>query len=356
MQGGRGGRDDFFGFGGFPSGFGGFGGFGRPESLISSFFGGANPFDDPFFTRPFGSMMGHDLFGAGGSIFGTTNRATHGGFLEHENLPPKRSGGPIIKELTSDDEEEEGEQKTDFEKKVNPRKHLRPDKNPYVEEPDDDVEGRKKKQLHNINEFNRSNAKHQQNGSYFFQSSTVSYGGPSGTYYTSSTTRRAGGDGVVMEENKEADLSTRKASHRISKGIHGKGHSVTRNLNSDGRVDTVQTLHNLNEDELVNFEEDWNGKARQYLPEWSSAFANDNMRIYERDRQKLEPSHRLALPSIPQAPMAPRQSSWPNVGGGEEGQSSRKMTSPSPALLKPLYSSGRMQSQARPNPYDRRFQ
>lgn len=30
-------------------------------------------------------------------------------------------------------------------------------------------------------------------------------------------------------------------------------------------------------DELENFEEDWNGKARQYLPEWSSALANDKM-------------------------------------------------------------------------------
>ncbi|KAI0520203.1 hypothetical protein KFK09_007674 [Dendrobium nobile] len=356
MQRGRGGRDDLFGFGRLPLGFGsfsGFGGLGRPGGLISSFFGGTDPFDDPFFTRPFEGMMGHDLFGHGGNIFGASSNATHGGFLQHGNLPPNRSKGPIIKELTSDDEEGEDEQNNDSEKTTNPRKHLRSDKNPYVEEPDEDVEGSKNKQLHITSEFNRANAKRQQNGSFFFQSSTVSYGGPSGTYYTSSTTRRAGGDGVVMEESKEADLTNRKASHRISKGMHGKGHSVTRKLNSDGRVDTLQTLHNLNEDELENFEEDWNGKARQYLPKGSSALDNDKMRIYGSDRREFEPSRRLALPSIPQAHP---HSSWASAGGGQERQSSSQMASPSSVQQpKPPNSSGRMQSQTRPNPYDRRF-
>lgn len=352
MQRGRGGRDDFFGFGGFPFGFGGIGGFGRPGSLISSVFGGTDAFDDPFFTRPFESFMGQGLFGPGESIFGANSLATHGGFLGHENFPPNRSTGPIIKELASDDEQEEEEQKTDSEKKVNPRKHLRPDKDPYVEEPEDDVGERKSKHLHDISEFNRANAKRQQNGSYFFQSSTVSYGGPNGTYYTSSNTRRAGSDGVVLEESKEADLSARKASHRISRGMHGKGHSVTRKLNSDGRVDMLQTLHNLNEDELENFEEDWNGKARQYLPEWSSTLANDKMRIYKSDRQKLEPSQRLALPSISQPqPQPQQQSCWTNVGQS----SSSKMASPSPAHPKPHHPSGRTHPQTRPNPYDRKL-
>ncbi|XP_020974391.1 uncharacterized protein LOC110270106 [Arachis ipaensis] len=58
-----------------------------------------------------------------------------------------------------------------------------------------------------------------------------------GTYYTSSTTRRTGSDGVIFEVAKEADSSIRKVSHRVSKGIHCKGHSLSRKLNSDGRVD-----------------------------------------------------------------------------------------------------------------------
>ncbi|XP_039011340.1 uncharacterized protein LOC120140421 isoform X2 [Hibiscus syriacus] len=38
------------------------------------------------------------------------------------------------------------------------------------------------------------------------------------------------------------------------------------------RVDTMQTLHNLNEDELTGFEESWNGKAQKHLPGWSGSF------------------------------------------------------------------------------------
>lgn len=81
-----------------------------------------------------------------------------------------------------------------------------------------------------------------------------------------------------------------------------QGHSFTRRLNSDGKVNTVQALHNLNEgdfffnsffsgymiifffaslcfllvtqfhplsaDELGSFEESWKGKAKKHLPGW----------------------------------------------------------------------------------------
>lgn len=50
------------------------------------------------------------------------------------------------------------------------------------------------------NEFGRARALQPQAGSYTFQSSTVTYGGPNGAYYTSSTTRRTGGDGVSNQE------------------------------------------------------------------------------------------------------------------------------------------------------------
>lgn len=137
MQRGRGGRDDFFGFG---DPFAGFGGFGRPGSLISSFFGGRDPFDDPFFTRPFGSMMDPSMFrpsifNDGRTLFGETSNA---GFLEQ--APPPKSKGPIIEELSSDNEEGDGD-KTDKEKKDNPRKHSRSSKEPYVLDPDEETEG-----------------------------------------------------------------------------------------------------------------------------------------------------------------------------------------------------------------------
>ncbi|PPD86188.1 hypothetical protein GOBAR_DD16853 [Gossypium barbadense] len=259
MQGGRGGRDPFFNFGGDPfggdlfggdpfGGSGGFGGLGGPRNLFSNFFGGRNPFDDPFFTRPFGSMFDSSFFGPGQSPFMDMHPT---GFIERQAPEPKRPRGPIIEELNSDDEKEEA----DTGMKGNPRKHGRSNAEPYVER-----------------------QQQPQTSSFVFQSSTVTYGGADGAYHTSSKTRRTGSDGITFEESKEADTTTGQASHRVSRGLHNKGHSVMRKLNSDGRVDTMQTLHNLNEDELPGFEESWKGKAQKRLPGWSGSFiGHDNI-------------------------------------------------------------------------------
>ncbi|XP_077235514.1 uncharacterized protein LOC143877386 isoform X2 [Tasmannia lanceolata] len=51
-----------------------------------------------------------------------------------------------------------------------------------------------------------------------------------------------------------------------------QGHSVTRKLNSDGKVNTMQMLHNLNKDDLAGFEEAWKGKARKHLPGSNQGF------------------------------------------------------------------------------------
>ncbi|KAK9740469.1 hypothetical protein RND81_03G038100 [Saponaria officinalis] len=42
---------------------------------------------------------------------------------------------------------------------------------------------------------------------------------------------------VVFEELKEADITTSQANDRISRGLHNKGHTLSRKLNSDGKVD-----------------------------------------------------------------------------------------------------------------------
>ncbi|MQM03507.1 hypothetical protein Taro_036295 [Colocasia esculenta] len=274
MQRGRGGMDDFFGFG---DPFAGSGGFGRPGSLISSFFGGRDPFNDPFFTQPFGGMMGpsifgRSMFGAGGSPFG---HPIHAGFLEDEAPQPSKSKGPIIQEINSDDEtDEQGEE--GVEKKDKSRKHSRSSREPYVQDPDEEIEEKRSKHMQQRAEFRRPSTLQAQNRSYTFHSSTVTYGGPNGAYYTSSTTRRAGGNGVTVEESREADTTTGKATHRLSRGISDKGHSVTRKLGSDGKVDTVQTLHNLNEDELAGFDEAWKGNAKRHLSGWQHGLEMHN--------------------------------------------------------------------------------
>uniref|UniRef100_A0A0E0A4M8 Glycine-rich protein n=1 Tax=Oryza glumipatula TaxID=40148 RepID=A0A0E0A4M8_9ORYZ len=240
---GRNGRDDFFG-GRDP--FAGFGGFGRQRSLISGVFGGRDPFDDPFFNQPFGSgMHGPSLFGPMGGPFGDIR---NDGFLEQ--APPRGNGRkPIITEL----DEEEGE---------NSGRQRQANREPYVQEPDDEMQGG---QLQPRRDFNRANEGQPQARTFTYQSSSVTYGGVNGAYYTASKTRRTGSDGITVEESKEADTTTKEATHRISRGIHDKGHSLTRKLKSDGNVDTTQILHNLHEDELAGFEESWKGNARHHL-------------------------------------------------------------------------------------------
>ncbi|XP_052166484.1 uncharacterized protein LOC127783282 isoform X2 [Oryza glaberrima] len=275
MQGGRGRRDGFFGFG---DPFPGLGSFGQPGSLMSSFFGGANPFDDPFFTNPFGAMMGPSLlqpsmFGSfGSSMFGphgnVNGLSNTGGFLQ-QAPEPSRPRGPIIQELSSDDEDGADVNKEDEKRNDNPRKHPRMAQMPYVEDPDEDTEDNKRSRHEQFERgYARASTSRPQPQTFMFQSSTVTYGGPNGACYTSSATRRTGGDGVTFEERKEADTTTGKATHRILRGIGNKGHSLTRKLSSDGNVDTMQTLHNLNEDELARFEESWQRNAVQNLSGW----------------------------------------------------------------------------------------
>ncbi|KAK6918534.1 Myeloid leukemia factor, partial [Dillenia turbinata] len=253
-------REDLFDFGGIFGNVGGFGGLGDRRSLFSAFVGG-DPFDDPFFTRPFGSsIFGPSMFGPSSSIFGAA---------QNSDLPENRSKGPVIEELNSDDE---GEGADDSGEKVN-QKNYESSRDPLVEVPNEETEEKKGKSIYLRNNYNK--ASQPQARTFSFQSSTVRYGGVDGAYYTSSTTRRTGNDGAVLEESKEANTTTGQATHRISRGIHDRGHSVVRRLKSDGDIDTMQTLHNLNEDELTSFEEAW--KDKEGLPEWndgSSAQAN----------------------------------------------------------------------------------
>jgi hypothetical protein len=58
-----------------------------------------------------------------------------GGFQQHAP-EPSRPKGPIIEELSSDDEDDSDANEND-EKKANPMKHPRISREPYVEEPDE---------------------------------------------------------------------------------------------------------------------------------------------------------------------------------------------------------------------------
>lgn len=231
-----------------------FDGFGAQRSMMSSIFGGRDPFDDPFFTRPFGSMSGSAMSGPFG-----------------DSAQVSRSKGPVIEELDNSDEgeeeEEEGYDKSARDEKYEAGNNNRSDKGPIVEHPDDGDNEAHSKDVSYRTDSNRVQGKQPQTRGVSFRK--VSYGGIDGTYYTATKTRKTGSDGVMVEESKEADRTTGQASHRLSRGLHDKGHSVTRKLNPDGKVDTMQTLHNLKEDELTGFEEAWKGNVERNFPGWS---------------------------------------------------------------------------------------
>lgn len=248
------------------SGFDNFEGFGFRGSMFPSIFGGRDPFDDPFFTRPFpfGTMFGSSTFGS---------NSAHG---ESRHTSVTGLKGPVIEELDSDDEnvvEDEGNDVGD--KKDKFKENAWSNRNPLVEHPEDQTSDHRKstdnsKEVSYRTNHSKAEGSQPQSRSTNFQ--RVAYGGINGAYYTATTTRRTGSDGVILEESKQADKTTGEATHRISRGIHDKGHSLTRKLDSDGKVDTMQTLHNLAEDELQGFEQAWKGNADGHLPGWNTGF------------------------------------------------------------------------------------
>ncbi|KAG2326251.1 hypothetical protein Bca52824_008979 [Brassica carinata] len=217
-----------------------FGGrFGNFGTFRGSLFGGRDPFDDPFFTRPFEDLLEPNTFISSGPSFSNNNSGERG--LTIEELPS--------------DEEEEG-------KDIGREEHTGSENQPSVEHPEDDSDAERK--IQNVNQrsnFNVKEGAQSRAKTFRHHTSKVTFGGIDGAYYTSSKTRRAGSDGVVVEESREADKTTGEATHRISRGINDKGHSVTRKLNSSGGVESTQTLHNLDEDELSGFEEAWKGNS-----------------------------------------------------------------------------------------------
>nr|XP_043621225.1 uncharacterized protein LOC122592955 [Erigeron canadensis] len=232
-------------------------GFASRRGMMSSIFGERDPFDDPFFNRPFGSIFEPSIFG------------TRGSFDDLPHLNTSSSKGLVIEEMGTDDE---GEETESGDPKPNNSKARQGSgtsgKGPLIEHPDDEEEA--KKGVHVNKNYNWVEKTKPQSHSVSYKK--VTYGGINGTYYTATTTRKSGSDGVVLEDSKEADKTTGRATHRISKGIHDKGHSVTRKLGSDGKVDTMQTLHNLDEDELTGFEEAWKGNAERHIPGWNEEF------------------------------------------------------------------------------------
>lgn len=95
-----------------------FRGLGSLRSMMPTPFGGRDPFDDLFFTRPFGSTFDQSSW-------------------SRDIAPTNNAKGLVIEELNSDHEGEMKELNSgDHEM------HSRSSKEPSIEHPDDDVEGK----------------------------------------------------------------------------------------------------------------------------------------------------------------------------------------------------------------------
>ncbi|KAH7424763.1 hypothetical protein KP509_11G022800 [Ceratopteris richardii] len=217
-------------------------GFGNRNSLFKDFFE-KDPFDDPFFTQPFGFGNRFPSIGDSFESFHTPlARQLDTGVREQQS-----TRGIVIEEL-SEEHKNKGAQKSESQVE------------PIVEHPDD-IEVKRVKSVYSSD-----------GPKYFSQSfafSSVSYGGPQGTYYKSSAMQR-GSNGVFEEMHEERDTINGHETNQIVHGLGNKGHAITRKKNASGKEDYIETLHNLTEEEKKEFDDTWNKQAKKYLPGFKS--------------------------------------------------------------------------------------
>ncbi|KAH7415107.1 hypothetical protein KP509_14G027600 [Ceratopteris richardii] len=298
-------RSGFADFGSDPF----FGGMMGSSSFFDDFFN-RDPFNDPFFNRP----MGMGLLGGGG-LFGRMNpfgmgmsslfdrseffTRPDGSFLDQQPYQqpaqiaqPLSRRGPIIEELTEDTEE------TDNGRAQN-KEH------PIVEHPEDDEEAGQMLQHRDVppqarclQAFNdrypqRSSNMQQSNRSYqnySFQSSSMSFGGSGGSFYSSSSMRRVGPDGIVQEEHVERD-SSGKESRTSARGLRDQIHAVTKRRNTvSGPETTVETLRNLEPEEVPHFDARWEAQAQRNLQGWNRGRAQALEGHHQGSRRQAAPA------------------------------------------------------------------
>jgi hypothetical protein len=176
MQRGREGRDDFYG------------GFGSHRSMTPSLYGERDPFEDPFFTRPFGSLFDSGRFGSSAATSGKdqTSGATR----------------TVKEELTSDDEGLNEDTDGNWTYLFALRLHCKFSILAwdfvcltFLTAGVDFIETKSKSLIYG-NDRSKVEGEHSQASRVGVQSCRVTYGGVDGAYYTSTRTTKAGTDGV----------------------------------------------------------------------------------------------------------------------------------------------------------------
>ncbi|GBG81754.1 hypothetical protein CBR_g33932 [Chara braunii] len=257
----------------FGSAFGMMGGMGGGQSLFGSFFQN-DPFStDPFFTRPFEHM--DSMFQRMGSMFGGPMLS---GFEQQprqflQDRPAHTEGrtGPTIEEIPDDAPVDEQAQSSS-------RRRSGGSQEPIVEHPDDEEETQHRRRSDHHRNHARDHhgandvASRPAGGAQVFSFSSVqSYsrdGSGPGNYYSKSTTTRMGPDGVADQQTREQDSRSNTDKLKYVRALGSKARSVLRTRKADGEEESLQTLHNLEEEEAATFDDQWQQKAERALPRW----------------------------------------------------------------------------------------
>lgn len=255
-------------------------GFRNRSSFFSDFFD-KDPFDDPFFTQPFGSM-----FASMNELFEPPQHRHSKRHFDSRLQEQPSSRGVVIEELLPDDHEEPEAART--------RSH----QEPIVEHPDDNA-------LQRNNSVGDGDVSKSFTQSYAF--SSVTYGGPQGTYYKSSAMRRAGANGLFEEIRDEKDSINGHETSRVLHGLGNKGHAVTLKKSAGGKEDYVETLHNITEEEKKGFDETWKKNAKKYLPGFGRSRGLTMLKSDSAEREGSE-AHASSSPTKPRKHLPWR---WP---------------------------------------------
>ncbi|GFP95008.1 hypothetical protein PHJA_001645200 [Phtheirospermum japonicum] len=185
---------------------------------MGSFFGGKDPFDHLFSTQPFGGLFGgkgpfDDFTGAFDNPFFNSPFDNHSGSRKQitiEELSPENDGGHNALQSNVPSKEVSVESSNDY-----------------------------------------------PTGTQSFSFQRTAYGGLDGCSL------------AKIFQNMMWDAANLKISNA---NVLELGHSVTTKQFSNGKVNSMQTLHNLQEDELTGFQENWKMNADKVLPGWNDGF------------------------------------------------------------------------------------
>eukprot|EP00741_Cyanophora_paradoxa_P017352 tig00020961_g16762.t1 len=222
---------------------------------------------DPFFSNPTAGPFGNDPFM--NHFFGDRAESILRDRSGARAQPPARTG-PVIEEITEEEEEQHAASR---------RGRSGPQRGgaaPRVQEPDDSDRGSgSRARAAPAAASSPFGSLLGGTSSFSFSSSSSSFsGGPGTVYYSSTSTTRMGPGGVVETQTSVRDGTTGTERIVLERKLGDKGRRIVRERDATGREQTIDTLENVREDEISQFDEQWRTVAERALPSSTMARAS----------------------------------------------------------------------------------